>query len=258
MSIFKGGWSSTVWTFRKVTILGDAILCSLVGGYQMLSVGKEVGFGWVGAVACRYAVDFRSLTAWTWTTMTSLVEPLSPFWVFQWAGTKAIPFCSMCVIPCSTWWCPPTKVPRFIRHVVFFLGQNWAWTKIEVGLKETRWHHLGTIWGMTGQCFPHPQSHCDLSLRCKVSPLRGILWFRRLVGSLQWIAGVSSSHRRAGRKGRRMKWRGCFPSEFSRISGFDLSMLKTDENNYNSFHLQSLEAAKQRTPAQFMIAVWFK
>ena len=46
-----------------------------------------------------------------------------------------------------------------------------------------------------------------------------------------------------------------FPSEFaSRISG--MSMLKTDENN--SFHLQSLEAAKQRTPAQFMIAVWFK
>lgn len=108
--------SSTVWTFRKVTILGDAILCSR----GRISVGKEVGFGWVGAVACRYAVDFRSLTAWTWTMMTSLVEPFSPFWVFQRAGTKAIPFCSMCVIPCSTWWCPPTKVPRFMRNVVIF------------------------------------------------------------------------------------------------------------------------------------------
>jgi hypothetical protein len=57
----------------------------------MLSVGKEVGFGWVGAVACRYAVDFRSLTAWTWTMMTSLVDSnifRRSFWVFQWAGIE--------------------------------------------------------------------------------------------------------------------------------------------------------------------------
>ena len=97
--------SSTVWTFRKVTILGDAILCSR----GRISVGKEVGFGWVGAVACRYAVDFRSLTAWTWTMMTSLVDSnifRRSFWVFQWAGIE------MQNSPSLMSWMPPRVIPR--------------------------------------------------------------------------------------------------------------------------------------------------